>query len=116
MNFSIFSFFQIICLFRTAISGIREEDLENAEDFEKVQSEVTEIIKDKILVGQSIENDMKALFLQHPAEMLRDTSELFFKTNGNKYSLKELAANKLGISFQVRHQSSSILVCKLLGT
>ena len=68
------------------------------------------------MVGQSIDKDMEALFLQHRPEMLRDTSELFYKSNGKKYSLKELAANKLGISFQVRHQSSSILVCKLLGT
>ena len=75
--------------------------MENAEDFEKVQSEVAEIINDKIVVGQSIENDMEALFLPHKAEMLRDTSELFYKTDGKKYSLKELAANKLGISFQV---------------
>ena len=94
----------VIYLFRTKVSGIRAEDLENAEDFLKVHSEVAEIIKDKIVVGQSIEKDLEALFLQHPSEMLRDTSELFYKTNGNKFSLKELAANKLGISFQVRNQ------------
>ena len=82
--------------------------MENAKDFLKVQSEVAEIIKDKIVVGQSIEKDMEALFLQHPAEMLRDTSELFYKTNGKKYSLKELAKKELGISFQVRHQSISL--------
>ena len=101
MNFSIFSYLKIICLFRTAISGIRPENLENAEDFEKVQSEVAEIIKDKIVVGQSIEKDMKALFLPHKAELLRDTSEIH-KTVGKTFSLKELAANELGILFQVK--------------
>ena len=83
------------------MSGIRPENLENAEDFKKVQGEVAEIIKDKIVVGQSIGYDMNYLFLHHRAEMLRDTSELFYKTDGKKYSLKELAANKLGISFQM---------------
>ena len=96
-------------LFRTKLSGIRQENLENAEDFEKVQGEVAEIIKDKIVVGQYINGyDMKYLFLPHKAELLRDTSELFFKTDGKKYSLKELAKNELGISFQVRHQSISL--------
>ena len=95
-------------LFRTELSGIRPENLENAEDFKKVQGEVAEIIKDKIVVGHSIDKDMEALFLPHKAELLRDTSELFYKTDGKKYSLKELAKNELGISFQVRHQSISL--------
>ena len=82
--------------------------MENAEDFKKVQGKVAKIIKDKIVVGQSIGYDMKYLFLPHKAELLRDTSELFFKTDGKKYSLKELAKNELGISFQVRHQSISL--------
>ena len=86
--------------------------MENAEDFKKVQSEVAEIIKDKIVVGQSIGYDMNYLFLPHRAKMLRDTSELFYKTDGKKYSLKELAKRELGISFQVRYRSSAILVCK----
>ena len=81
--------------------------MENAEDFHKVKSEVAEIIKDKIVVGQSIEKDMEALFLQHRAEMLRDTSEIH-KTVRKTYSLKELAKKELGISFQVRHQSIPI--------
>ena len=80
--------------------------MENAEDFKKVQSEVAAIIMDKILVGHSIEYDMKALFLPHSAEMLRDTSGIAYKTDGKKYSLKELAARELGISFQVRDHSS----------
>ena len=88
-------------LFRTELSGIRPENLENADDFEKVQGEVAEIIKDKIVVGQSIGYDMNYLFLHHRAELLRDTSEIH-KTIGKTFSLKELAANELGILFQVR--------------
>ena len=88
-------------LFRTELSGIRPENLENADDFEKVQGEVAEIIRDKIVVGQSIGYDMNYLFLHHRAELLRDTSEIH-KTIGKTFSLKELAANELGILFQVR--------------
>ena len=87
-------------LFRTDKSGIRPENLENAEDFKKVQGEVAEIIKDKIVVGQSIGYDMQYLFLRHKAELLRDTSEIH-KTVKKTYSLKELAARELGISIQV---------------
>ena len=87
--------------FRTELSGIRPENLENADDFEKVQGEVAEIIRDKIVVGQSIGYDMNYLFLHHRPELLRDTSEIH-KTIGKTFSLKELAANELGILFQVR--------------
>ena len=91
--------------FRTKLSGIRPENLEHAEDFEKVQGKVAEIIKDKIVVGQSITYDMNYLKLHHRADLLRDTSEIH-KTDSKTFSLKELAANELGISIQVRqHQS-----------
>ena len=75
--------------------------MENAEAFKKVQSEVAAIIKDKIVVGQSIGYDMNYLFLHHRPELLRDTSEIH-KTDKKTYGLKELAARELGISFQVR--------------
>ena len=78
--------------------------MENAEDFKKVRGEVAKIIKDKIVVGQSIGYDMQYLFLRHRAELLRDTSEIH-KTDRKTFSLKELAANELGISIQVKqHQ------------
>jgi len=85
--------------YRTELSGIRPENLENADNFEKVRGEVAEIIRDKIVVGQSIGYDMNYLFLHHRAELLRDTSEIH-KTIGKTFSLKELAANELGILFQ----------------
>ena len=75
--------------------------MENAEDFKNVQDKVAGIIKEKVVVGHSIGNDMKYLFLHHRAELLRDTSEIH-KTVGKTYGLKELAAMELGISFQVR--------------
>ena len=81
--------------------------MENAEDFKKVRSEVAEIIKEKIVVGQSIGYDMQYLFLHHRPELLRDTSEIH-KTAEKTYGLKELAARELGISFQVRQHESHL--------
>ena len=66
-------------LFRTELSGIRPENLENADDFEKVQGEVAEIIRDKIVVGQSIGYDMNYLFLHHRAELLMPSPSAFSK-------------------------------------
>ena len=47
--------------YRTFVSGIRAKDLRGpkAEDFWKVQKEVNEILKDRILVGHAVHNDLK---------------------------------------------------------
>lgn len=60
--------------YRTKISGIRREDLLNAEDFSTVQKEIAELIRGKILVGHSLKNDLSVLFLSHPKRSIRDTS------------------------------------------
>lgn len=60
--------------YRTEVSGIRKEDMLNGEDFVKVQKEVAEIVKGRILVGHSLKNDLSVLFLSHPKRNIRDTS------------------------------------------
>lgn len=60
--------------YRTEISGVRKEDLLNGEEFTKVQKEVSELIKGRILVGHSLKNDLSVLFLSHPKRNIRDTS------------------------------------------
>ena len=47
--------------YRTFVSGIRAKDIRGplAEDFWKVQKEVSEILKDRILVGHAMHNDLK---------------------------------------------------------
>ncbi|OTF77527.1 RNase T-like protein, partial [Euroglyphus maynei] len=64
--------------YRTNVSGIRPEHLENATDFKTVQREVSEIIDGRILVGHAIHHDLSVLYLSHPKHMIRDTS-VFFK-------------------------------------
>ncbi|XP_041984264.1 RNA exonuclease 4 [Aricia agestis] len=95
--------------YRTPVSGVRREDLINAEEFSVVQREVAEILKGRILVGHSIKNDLNVLFLSHPKRNIRDTSKYkpFRKiTKGSSPSLKVLAKEVLGINIQSGEHSS----------
>ena len=95
---------QPVTNYRTEFTGIRPRDIENGENFEKIQQEVADILNGKILVGHSIEFDLKVLNLKHPAELIRNTaaySPCFLNSGGRKCSLKDLAARHLGISIQV---------------
>ncbi|PVZ96826.1 hypothetical protein BB558_006742 [Smittium angustum] len=97
--------------YRTWVSGVRPKDLENAEPFDKVQQEVANLIKDRILVGHAISNDMKALKLYHPPSLTRDTSFYIpFKNhvNGKVPGLKKLSAIELGLTIQEGEHSSVI--------
>ena len=60
--------------YRTWVSGIRPEDIENGEDFKKVREEVVDMVKGRILVGHSIKNDLDILMLKHPAQCIRDVA------------------------------------------
>ena len=60
--------------YRTWVSGIRPEDIENGEDFKKVREEVVEMVKGRILVGHSIKNDLDILMLKHQAQCIRDVA------------------------------------------
>lgn len=52
--------------YRTAVSGIRPENLKQGEEFEVVKKEVAAMLKGRILVGHALRNDLKVLFLEHP--------------------------------------------------
>jgi RNA exonuclease 4 len=59
--------------YRTQHSGIREKDMKKAKPFEEVQKRVAELLKDQILVGHAVHNDLKALLLSHPWPQTLDT-------------------------------------------
>jgi len=95
--------------YRTAVSGIRPSDVRNGEEFKMVQKEVSDILRNRILVGHAIQNDLKVLFLPHPRKNIRDTSRYkpFRKLfNGRNPSLKNLSEQLLGVKVQTGEHNS----------
>ncbi|XP_053414139.1 RNA exonuclease 4 [Nycticebus coucang] len=89
--------------YRTAVSGILPENLQQGEEIEVVQKEVAEMLKGRILVGHALHNDLKVLFLDHPKKKIRDTQKYKpFKSQvqSGRPSLKLLSEKILGIRVQ----------------
>lgn len=95
--------------FRTEFSGIRPHNLNNAVDLGIVCSEVSTMLRGRILVGHGLRNDLQVLMLKHPKRNIRDTSKYkHFRNlvNGATPSLKRLAHQFLGIEIQTGEHSS----------
>ncbi|KAF9197588.1 3'-5' exonuclease [Haplosporangium sp. Z 27] len=95
--------------FRTEVSGITPKHLAKAVEFKDAQKQVADIILDKIVVGHAVHNDFKALLLDHPQRLIRDTSRYQpFRAlaKGKTPSLKKLAQEILGIKIQDGSHSS----------
>jgi len=95
--------------YRTAVSGVRPQDLQGAQDFKTVQKEVSDLLQGRTLVGHALKHDTKVLFLAHPKRDIRDTS--LYKPfraafGGRTPSLKNLTARMLGVSVQTGEHSS----------
>ncbi|EFJ41775.1 hypothetical protein VOLCADRAFT_67831 [Volvox carteri f. nagariensis] len=92
---------------RTWVSGVRPSDLAGGRPVDDVIKQVGELVKDRVLVGHSIGNDLRALRLEdHPRALLRDTAKypgLMKELPGGRKvsaSLKDLAATHLGLTIQ----------------
>ncbi|XP_053954572.1 uncharacterized protein LOC128860835 [Anastrepha ludens] len=96
--------------YRTSISGIRPEDIENGEDFHVVQNQVAELIQGKILVGHAIRSDLAVLYIKHPFKNIRDTARYKplcrLVSNGRTPSLKLLSQTILGMEIQIGEHNS----------
>ncbi|NXN87525.1 REXO4 exonuclease, partial [Bombycilla garrulus] len=95
--------------YRTAVSGIRPQNLNTGEDFKTVQKEVAEILKGRILVGHALQNDLKVLLLDHPQKKIRDTQRYKpFKqrVKSSRPSLKLLCEKLLNIQVQTAEHCS----------
>nr|XP_057918168.1 RNA exonuclease 4 [Doryrhamphus excisus]XP_057918169.1 RNA exonuclease 4 [Doryrhamphus excisus]XP_057918170.1 RNA exonuclease 4 [Doryrhamphus excisus] len=95
--------------YRTAVSGIRPEDIIDGEDVRTVQKEVAEIIKGRILVGHALHNDLKILHLDHPKKKIRDTQKYkpFRKiVMKNRPALRVLCEKILNVKVQQGEHSS----------
>jgi DNA polymerase III epsilon subunit-like protein len=80
--------------FRTFVSGILPHHISSAPSLEEVQSQVSNLLQNKILVGHSLKNDLRALLLKHPHSMIRDTATykpFCWKSHGGKLKPKKLS-------------------------
>ncbi|KZT69707.1 ribonuclease H-like protein [Daedalea quercina L-15889] len=95
--------------YRTQWSGIRARDMVNAKPFAEVQKTVADLLKDCILVGHAVHNDLKALLLSHPRHQTRDT-QLYahmHKVVKTRYpALRNLVQQELGVAIQTGEHSS----------
>jgi RNA exonuclease 4 len=74
-----------------------------------VQAEVAALMKDKVLVGHALSNDMQALLLSHPRADTRDTQHCAWKhklVGSNRVALRTLVHDELGVRIQAGEHSS----------
>ncbi|KAM5298556.1 RNA exonuclease 4 [Ctenodactylus gundi] len=89
--------------YRTAVSGVRPEDLRQGEELDVVRTEVAGMLQGRVLVGHALHNDLKVLLLDHPKKKIRDTQKYKpFKSQvkSPRPSLKLLSEKILGIKVQ----------------
>jgi RNA exonuclease 4 len=105
--------------YRTAVSGVRPHHLQNAPGLGEVQTRVATLLRDRLVVGHALHNDLKALLLSHPRRLLRDTAKyppLMRRAphvggptpearRGRAAKLQELAAEHLGLTIQMGEHS-----------
>ncbi|NWX96785.1 REXO4 exonuclease, partial [Nothoprocta ornata] len=95
--------------YRTAVSGIRPENIKTGEDFKVVQKEVADILNGRILVGHALHNDLKVLFLDHPKKKIRDTQKykpFRQRVKNVRPSLKLLCERLLNVRVQTSEHCS----------
>ncbi|KAF7289475.1 Exonuclease domain-containing protein [Mycena chlorophos] len=95
--------------YRTEFSGVRESDMVKAKPFAEIQARAAALLKDHILVGHAVHNDLKALLLTHPRPYTRDTQVYAgkFKLVKTKYvALRNLVKQEVGATIQGGEHSS----------
>lgn len=100
----------------------------NAKSFSEVQKLVANLLKDRILVGHAVHNDLQALLLSHPHNLTRDTQVLAGKhgtvtanklaeekadpsksvRRNKRQALRRMVIDELGIDIQSGEHSSII--------
>ncbi|GAB5364152.1 hypothetical protein AAMO2058_000944200 [Amorphochlora amoebiformis] len=94
--------------YRTEVSGIRPGDLNSpkAIPFRQCQQEVSKLLERRVLVGHSVDNDLKCLMLDHPKNLLRDTAYHKPLCPKRPKALKKLVKIHLGKTIQSGEHSS----------
>jgi len=95
--------------YRTEWSGVRETDMIKAKPFGDIQKQVADLLKDRILIGHAVYNDLKALLLSHSGPLTRDTQRYAYnhKVVKSRYTaLRALVKQEFGIAIQGGEHSS----------
>jgi len=97
--------------YRTAISGVRPEDVIGplALPFSVVRNQVISLLRNRILVGHAVHNDLRSLRYSHPSEYIRDTQQCpqVKEIHGPQtIGLKTLCNAEFGIDVQPGEHSS----------
>lgn len=95
--------------YRTAVSGIRPENLLVGRPFKEVQKDVITFLQGRILVGHYLKSDITCLQIKHPKKEIRDSSRLpKFRemVGGRAPKLKVLAKLVLGLDIQSGEHNS----------
>jgi RNA exonuclease 4 len=95
---------------RTPISGIAPSHMKHARPFKEVQADVARLLKDRVLVGHSVRNDLEVLGLSHPRRDVRDTARYpvyrRLVGGGGSPRLRDLVSGLLGVRIQEGSHSS----------
>lgn len=99
--------------YRTAVSGVRPEDLRKgyARPMTQVVKEVEELLRGKVLVGHALRNDLGALGIGHLGAATRDTARAGVyraMVGGRTPSLRELSERVLGVEIQGGEHCSAV--------
>ncbi|KAJ3416311.1 3'-5' exonuclease [Chytridiales sp. JEL 0842] len=96
--------------FKTKYSGVTEKHLADAPSVKKVQKKVAKLLADKIIVGQSVTNDLKVLNIDWRPHQIRDTAYFFkrFHPFGKTPGLRDLAKWNLALEIQKGSHDSII--------
>ena len=89
--------------YRTRYSGLSPALIATGRPFEEVRARVTDLIRDRILVGHAIGNEFAAMQLSHPRKMIRDTqlSLRYRRLVGTKHpGLRKCTKAALGLDIQ----------------
>lgn len=101
--------------FRTQYSGVRPKDIKgnhHALKPDDVRQQVAALVKDRILVGHALHNDLSVLMLQHPKSDIRDTAKFRpfqrFHLKWRPRKLRDLVKERLGKVIQDGSHDSTV--------
>lgn len=89
--------------YRTSVSGILPHHLETGVEFRQVQREVSQIVKNRIMVGHGLMADLQALCIVIPKHQLRDTAVFKLFCPHRPLPLKQLVKDHLSHVAEFHH-------------